>query len=271
MRRLLIVMLALLLVAVAATPTAFADQGNDTTTINIRFLGNTIMGTFVEQYSFAKPSASLQMPAGARSRPGGHAAPLSASLQTANLAEQSSCADPGPVQITDEIWTFTGQVNGQPASSSGTWVGTWDGASYVGNITQITAWSMGTLNEVSIAGQVIYPAGTPFPKPKVPVAASAKPGNGKAAWLVLGLRKLGEMSFPLVLQGYGVDSSGGKIPPPCQGPRTFSMTNIAGEGVIRGLPRTGEAPGGLDVLAFAALALGAGALFASRRLWRRPG
>ena len=270
MRRLLIAMLALLLVA-AAAPTAFADQGNDTTTINIQFLGNTIMGTFVEQYSFAKPSASLQMAAGARSRPGGHAAPLSASLQTPSLAEQSACANIFPVQITDETWTFTGQVNGKPASSSGTWVGVWDGASYVGNITQITAWSMGTLNEVSVAGQVIYPAGAPVFKPKTPIAASIKGGDSKSAWLVLGLRKLGEMSFPLAVQGGGYDPGSGKVAPPCQGPRTFSVTNVAGQQEIRGLPRTGEAPGGLDVLAFAALALGAGALFASRRLWRRPG
>jgi len=247
MRRLFVAMLVLLL-AVAAAPAAFAEEGNDTTTINIKMFGNTLMGSIVEHYYYEPGTAAQQSP-----------------------ARREECPNPGPVQITGETWTFTGQMNGQPASASGTWAGVWDGSSYIGEVTQFTSWNMGTLNEVSVAGKVIYPAGMPFPKPRVPLAISAKTGPGNSAWLFLGLRKLGELSSPLNLRGVGVDPGTGKIPPPCAGPRSFSLTNVAGAGAVSQLPRTGDLPGRLDFLAFAALVLGAGALLASRRLLRRAG
>lgn len=157
-----------------------------------------------------------------------------------------NAGDPSSLATT---WTFTGQVDGQPASASGQAEGRFTGNTYDLTITRVDTWDMNGI-----------------PHPKLPLRMTARPGAHQTVDLVVFAHTLGTVSTPLSVQGVT------GVPAPFTGDLTLSVTNAPG-GVVRVLPRTGvgdplPAVADLGVIGGVALLLlvGTRALVVARRL-----
>ena len=139
----------------------------------------------------------------------------------------------GSPQSIDAAWTFTGTVDGNPASAKGQASNRWTGTAYEGTITKIETWDMAGL-----------------PQPALPLPISALQGTGQTIWSTAAFEAVGTMSFPLNIQGLA------NLPPPFQGDAALSVTNAAGIQEIKGLPRTGAAPEWMNLMALAFIVLG---------------
>lgn len=154
--------------------------------------------------------------------------------------------DTGTAQVIASQWTFIGQMDGKPASASGTASGRFTGKSYEGNLTKVDNWDMG--------GVPAPPAGMPM---------SVLTGADGTIFGVVNAPNAGTVSVPFAVQGVS------KLPEPFKGDLSLSITNLAGASEIKGLPRTGAIPVAFDLLALLLIALGGGVFASSRLLPRR--
>lgn len=146
----------------------------------------------------------------------------------------------------DSHWTFVGQVNGQPATASGTARGRWNGSGYDGSIIAVESWRMGGV-----------------PAPKLPLAMSFLNVSGQTVNSSVSTHRSGALTVPLAIQGVNA------LPAPFQGNLQISATNVTGS-EIQSLPRTGATPDWMNLAAVSAILVGILLMLASIRLVRHP-
>ena len=138
-------------------------------------------------------------------------------------------------------WTFTGQVDGLPASASGRGEARFADGTYEVTITEVQNWDMGGI-----------------PRPKLPLRMAARAGANQTFEMTVFARVLGTVSTPLSLQGAP------ELPAPFTGDLILSVTNAPAV-PPRALPNTGLGDDRLSPLLALAAAAGAVALVAGGR------
>lgn len=167
-----------------------------------------------------------------------------------------------------ENWTFTGQVDGRPASVAGVNRGHWTGSGFIGQVTEITQWNVPGISRprlpLSMAlssekgstshSLVLWDRDTTQPRPSADQSGVVN--------LTVTTHQRGTVSIPIAVQG----ASG--LPAPFQGNLVLGLTNASSAGPVKVLPRTGAIPEGYNLAALALIALGGGALLTSRKALR---
>ena len=168
-----------------------------------------------------------------------------------------------------ENWSFTGQVDGKPASAAGVNLGRWTGSSYVGQVQTISEWDVPGVGKpdlplpVTLAGSsgdtthAAMLTGTNEGQ-----AAPSSSANG-VVYLTFTTHHHGSFTIPMAVQG----ADG--LPAPFGPNLVLSLTNAANSGPVLKLPRTGDAPQWYNLAALALIVLGCGALATSRTALQR--
>lgn len=176
--------------------------------------------------------------------------------------------DSGTPEQMVENWTFTGQIDGQPASAAGVNHGKWTGSSFVGQVTEITQWNVPGVPRPSLPAPMTLSSTsvTLSDLATGPQQTSARPApvsdTSGVVYLTFTTRSKGSFTVPLAVQG-----APGLLAP-FQGNLALSMTNVSSTGPVTKLPKTGAVPEWFNWLALGLVGLGGAAVLASRRALR---